>query len=361
MAIKSLKTTGLLSLIMLLLPLSIFAQDEFYKVPLKGKIMSYSVNRLSGDSLNPTSTLVEKVTYDKKGRMLTSFISGYRGNLSNEVNVFKDNTVTNYKCRCEDIDAFIKKFTIRDNAELRNMRGYGTSQEPTKFVKVSLLDKNGNASVVSNYSENGYKTSEVKSWYNNANKATKTERYDFDGNLEETVLNVYNKAGKQTNQTISKVNEGDYKYSWSYDKEGNSSEFLAYRNGVQQQHQKYSNADKGSYKEFYSTNVLTNATSLQKHLYYDNAGREIKVINFNPDGSMQSLHESAYDKAGNLKSYSVYYKENILSTQHEYTVDAKGNAIEVKKTQLVTYHLPDGKKEPRYETSKYRREIEYGK
>lgn len=356
--LKFLKTIGVFSLL-LLLPLRLFAQDEFSKIPLKGKIKSYTINKLSGDSLNPTLVVVKKVTYDKKNRLLTSFAETGRGSQSNEVNIFNGTTVTNYSCRCKDIDAFIKKFEIRDNAELKNMRGYGTGQEPTKFVKITQLDKRGNAAVISNYSETGYKTSEEKLWYDAADNETKKERYDFDGNLEETVLNTYNKARKQISQTINRPKEGEYKYAWSYDKQGNTTEFLTYRNSTLDQHQKYSIADKGTYKEFNTTNVLKNVTYLQKQVYYDAKGNEIKVINFNTDGSMQSRHEFAYDKNGNLKTYSVYYKEDVLSTQYDYTVDAKGNAIEVKKKQLVTYHHPDGRKEPRYEASKYKREIDY--
>jgi len=358
--LKTFKTIGVFALLMLL-PLSVFAQDEFSKIPLKGKIKSYTTYKLFGDSLNPSSVVVKKATYDKKDRLLTSFAETERGSQSNEVNIFNGTTVTNYSCQCKDIDAFIKKFEIRDNAELKKMRGYGTGQEPTKFVKITQLDKRGNAAVVSNYFEMGYKTSEVRLWHDAANNEIKKERYDFDGNLEETVLNTYDKAGKQIGQTINRPKEGEYKYTWSYDKQGNNTDFLTYHNGALQSHQKYNRTAKDGYTEFNTTNVLKNVTYIQKQVYYDAKGNEIKIINFNPDGSMQSRHEFAYDKNGNLKTYSVYYKEDVLSTQYDYTVDAKGNAIEMKKKQLVTHHLADGRKEQRYEASKYKREIEYMK
>lgn len=348
-----------LLLLFLFINTGIFAQDDFYKVPLKGKIAGYTVSKLSGDSLNPTFTIIEEVSYDKNGRMLASTLSSRRSQ-STEANVFNGSTVTNYKCRCSDIDAFIKNFVIRDNAELKNMQGYGTGQEPTKFVQITQLDKRGNAAVVSDYSGSGYKVSETKSSYDASKNAVRIERYDIDGNLEETVLNVYNKSGNLTSQTITKSKEGEHKHIWQYDKEGYNTEFLTYRNGVLQSHEKYSIAPKGSDKEFHSTNVLTNATQLEKQVSYDTAGRETKVVKFNPDGSMQSQHEFAYDKSGNLKTYSIYYKDNVLSTKYEYTSDAKGNAIEVKKHQRIIHYI-DGKEEPRYETLNYIRKIEYGK
>ena len=357
--INNIKNMKKLLLLFLFINISTFAQDEFYKTPLKGKITAYTVSKLSGDSLNPTFTIVEKVSYDKNGRMLTSF-KGSRRSQSTEANIFNGSTVTNYKCRCSDIDAFIKNFTIRDNAELKKMQGYGSGQEPTKFVKITQLDKGGNAAVVGDYSESGYKTSETKSWYDASKNAVRIERYDIDGNLEETVLNVYNKSGKLASQKITKAKEGEYKHAWLYDKGGNNIEFLTYQDGVLKNHQKHSVSAKGSDKEFHSTDALTDATHLEKQVSYDTAGRETKVINFNADGSKSSQHEFVYDKSGNLKTYSIYYKENVLSTKYEYTADAKGNAIEVKKHQLVIYHV-DGKKEPRYETSKYMRKIEYGK
>ncbi len=79
---KFLKTIGVFSLL-LLLPLSLFAQDEFSKIPLKGKIKSYTINKLSGDSLNPAFVVVKKVTYYKKNRLLTSFAETWIGSQSN--------------------------------------------------------------------------------------------------------------------------------------------------------------------------------------------------------------------------------------------------------------------------------------
>lgn len=200
-----------LLLLFLFINTSAFAQDEFYKTPLKGKITAYTVSKLSGDSLNPTFTIVEKASYDKKGRMLTS-LKSVRGSQSTEANIFNGSTVTNYKCRCSDIDSFIKKFAIRDNAELKKIQESGSGQEPTKFVKITQLDQDGNAAVVSDYSESGYKTSETKSRYDNSKNAVRIERYDIDGNLEETVLNAYNKSGKLASQTITRPKEEEYRH-----------------------------------------------------------------------------------------------------------------------------------------------------
>lgn len=112
-------------LLFLLLPVSIFAQTDFDRVPLKGKIESYTITRMYGDSLKPKSVTEKKVTYDKQGRLLTSYDSGGSGYSSSEqeLNVYEGNKVTNYRCECKDVEAFAREFIIRDNAELKTMRG----------------------------------------------------------------------------------------------------------------------------------------------------------------------------------------------------------------------------------------------
>lgn len=346
----------------LLFPILLFAQNDFDRIPLKGKIKSYTIARMDGDSLNPKLFMEREVTYDDKGRLLTSFEKDTRSysTAEQEMNEYEGNIIKNYRCHCDDLDKFVAAFTTRDNAELKTMPRYATNQPPTKFVKISHLDKKGNPVSVSYYSSMGYKTGETKSWFDKAGNVVKVEKYDIDGTLVHSVANTYNKQGRLIGEIIKSEDGRRSKYIRTYDEKGDRTEIIGYENDALQSHNKYLKTGKDSYTQFSRVDVLNNKTYIERDVYYDSAGREVKVIRFNPDGSRQSRFESAYDKDGNFTSYSIYYKPDVLSTKYEYTYDAKGNWITMTKHQLVNYQVK-GKTEPKMEITKYKREIVYFK
>ena len=206
----------------LLIPISIFAQSDFDRLQLKGKIESYTISRISGDSLKPVISEAKKVIFDKEGRLLSSFEIEDWGYSSpeQEVNIYDGSTIRNYKCRCKDINEFAGKFVIRDNAELQKMRGYATAQAPSKFAQIIRTDKKGNHVSVSYYSEMGYKTGETKSWFDKAGNAIKVERYDIDGKLTQTEISTFNKTGNITERIIKRAENPEEKNSWVYDADG---------------------------------------------------------------------------------------------------------------------------------------------
>lgn len=345
----------------LLFPVLLFAQSDLDRIPVKGKIESYTISQISGDSLNPTFKTDKKVVFDKKGRTLTSYKKNSRSysTAEQELNIYDGSTIKNYLCRCADLDKFVSGFVIRDNAELKNMRGYGTANEPTKFVKIIQTDKKGNHILVSHYSEMGYKVGETKSWFDKAGNAIKVEKYNIDGKLTETEVSMFNKTGNVTERIIKRDANPEEKNSWVYDADGKTvKESLRYSGGKLMWHMVNDVKDAGAYKELSVTNKVDNTTRIDKHMYYDMAGRELKLIRLNPDGTQQSRFESTYDKAGNLTSYAVYYKPDVLSTKYQYTYDAKGNWTTMTKHQLVNYQTKD-KIEPKMEVSKYKQEIVY--
>ncbi|MGV3461274.1 MAG: hypothetical protein ACO1N9_12555 [Flavobacterium sp.] len=345
----------------LLFPVLLFAQTDFDKIPLKGKIASYTISRISGDSLRPKSDIIEKVTYDKKGRLLRLYKKDARSYATEdqELNVYEGNTVTNFRCECKDVEAFAKTFVIRDNAELKTMPRYATDSPPSKFVKITQLDKKGDPVLVSHYSASGYKVGETKSWFDKSGNAIKVERYDVDGKLTQTEINTYNNSGKGIEKIVQRDREQPQRDVWSYSADGKYNATYAYYTGdVLKVNVEYTITDKGAYKEHGTIDKLRNAASADKHVYHDTAGREIKVIRLNPDGTQQSRFESTYDANGNLTSYAIYYKDDVLSTKYEYTYDGKGNWITMNIYQLVNVHGKD-KIEARMDVSKYKREIVY--
>lgn len=227
-------------------------------------------------------------------------------------------------------------------------------------MKITQLDKKGNPVLISHYSASGYKVGETKSWFDKAGNAVKIEAYDIDGKLTRTELNTYNNKGKGVEKIVKRVEEEVIRDVWTYTADGkNMATYAYYTADVLKGNVEYIITDKGAYKEHGAIDKLKNTTRTDKHVYHDTAGREVKVIRLNPDGSRQSRIESVYDTAGNLMAYSIYYKEDILNAKYEYTYDAKGNWITMTKHQLVNYRSSDGKTEPKMDVTRYKREIVY--
>jgi hypothetical protein len=348
--------------IFLLFPIALFGQHAFYKVPIKNKVTSYTVSSVSGDSLNPKLEVVEKVIYDNKGRLLTSYKkdSSFGASANQELNVYKGNQINNYRCDCEDINEFAKVFVIRDNAELKNIPRTYTSHAPTKFVAITINNSKENTSIVSNYSEAGYKVSEIRYAYNTAGNPIMVERLNIDGKLIEKQLNTYDKKERVVSQIVKCADEPEEKYTWIFEDGQNYKESMQYRSGALVSHIKYSVVPEANQKIFWVHNMLADQSYIEKRVHFDGAGREIKVVNINSDQSVQSVHEYSYDERGALKTYRIYNKDNVLSTGYAYKNDTKCNAIGVKVTQLVNERVGNEAFQ-KYYTSEYIRDIKYAK
>lgn len=345
----------------LLFPILLFAQNDFEKYPLKGKIKLYTTTKFSGDTLKPKEEIIERIKYDSKGRLSSAFRSGGGSEveLSDELRVYKRNMVTAYHCLCNSVGEFSKSFSIQTSPEPNKTPRLAVNAKPQKFVAVTQLDGYGNAVLVSNYSEEGYKTSQVITAYNRANKPVTVEKYNSQGFITETLANTYDKAGLLVKQVMKRNLEPVYKYNWVYE-DGTIKEVITYRDDVLYDHTIYTNAKKEGYTEFGTRDAVQDIATVKKHVYYDDAGREVKVINLNQYGIQQSRDEYKYDEKGNLKTYSIYDKDNVLNTKYEYVADDNGNALQIKKTQLVVEYSINPRK-PKYTVTKYKRDIVYAK
>ncbi|PZR19854.1 MAG: hypothetical protein DI539_12605 [Flavobacterium psychrophilum] len=354
-------------LFVILIPFFAFSQEDFDKIPMKGKISTYTINRISGDSLQPKYEPVEKVVFDKQGRIISSSkhrnlgrgrVRSISTSVVNKLNVYKDNSLTNYKCNCEDINSFVQKFVIRNKEELKNQPRGGTPNQPTKFVKITLFDKNNNPISVSDYSESGYKKSEVKSTFT-ANKVTRMERYNFDDVIDETWIITYTKSGKSEEVRNKNIYGGDDKYIYVYDTDNNLLEIMGYTNGGLKEHTRFTIVYKDNYREFISHNILNDTKKTTKIIYYNNKKLETRHLVLNYNGEIQTRKDYTYDDNGVLESETVYYNDkDIPSVKLEYKLDKKGNWIELKKTELLYIQNKDTTI-PQFDVTKYIRNIEY--
>jgi hypothetical protein len=115
------KSIAILLLIILRFQFELIAQNDVPNdIPLKGKILSYEIVRVFGDSLS--GFLIEKATYDKKGRILEIKKGGENkwGWTSVIKHIYEPGKEFIYKCECKDIEPFVKEFVIRDRNELKN-------------------------------------------------------------------------------------------------------------------------------------------------------------------------------------------------------------------------------------------------
>jgi len=134
--------TSLLLLFLFPLSCGLFAQNEVPKdIPLTGKVLSYEIFKVYGDSLNAKESLLEKATYDKNGRILEIKNGGVNTWESSSIkkHIYTSGKEIIYECRCKDIEPFINEFVIHDRNELKNQPRYVTNQEPTNWVTKFLV------------------------------------------------------------------------------------------------------------------------------------------------------------------------------------------------------------------------------
>ena len=336
-------------------------RGEFDKIPLKGKIASYTIYKVPIYSLKRPDHSVKKVIFDKQGRIISSveydnydFRSG-----KSEVNVYTANKVINYKCFCSDIQDFVEKFIIRDKNSFKNTPSYATANEPTKFVKISTFDKNKNIVNISSYSERGYKTDEVKSIFT-ADKLVHFEKLNFDDIIVYTEKITYNKSGSIIEKIETDKNRGEGKNVNSYDKVGNLLESKSYVNNKLTDDFTYIVKIKDNYKEYVTHDEIAGIDRITKKIFYNSNGLETQLLKYNYKGAISMNIDYTYSSQSILESESTYYTKDILSSKLQYKTDKQGNWIELKEFKPVIA-IENNVKTPHLEVTKYIRKIEYSK
>lgn len=353
-----LKLTLLLSLC---LSNGFFAQHGYLDLfPIKGKVKSLETINIIGEGEKEQKVPIEQFTYDNTNRLISKKKYEQRGTANQEKNVYQKDLIITYECRCANIDDFIAVFAIRDKAELKNVRGMGTGNGPTKFVTYDYLDKKGNSMTRKRYSEKRYQTSETRTTYTTANKIANRKTYDFDDKLKWEEAFEYDKKGNQV-KTIN----NDLEYSqktiniYKYDDNNYQYEFLNYENERLSSHYNYSKIRNGDKEEFYETNNLKNTKILRKENFYGPKDIILQTNEYNNsrDTGQKTIKKFTEDGVPISIEYVNFNGEgSLLTKRFEYVFDSNHNWIE-----MTLYEFNSTQKDRPETKKKYIRKIEYSK
>jgi len=340
----------------------VFAQYDFPRdIPLKGKVLSYEIVRVYGDSLNPKETLVERVINDKRGRVLqlTEGSMSDRGEPSSvKKHVYTSGKEVIYECSCRDIESFLKEFLIHDRKELYNQPQYYTDQEPTHWVTINKLDKKGNVIHSAHYSRNGYRTTDV--WFEyttNGNVRTETV-YDMDSVMTSAEKYKHDARGNVIERTIKRNDTPEIKEIMVYDSSNNLLEKRYFEQNMLTIHSEYAVKVSGNKKEFTTINRLRDTTFVEKIVTYDERNREIEqiVLGYWRKNPLRTRWE--YYDNGDVKSIARYNEEGNLQTKTEYVYDSRHNWIVARVSGRVTVHEKETKRDE-LRVTKYIQKITY--
>ena len=337
-----------------------FAQYGYHHYfPLIGKIKSYETFQIIENNLKERQILVEKLTYDNINRVLTKSTNEFLYQTpQQEKNIYKENLIITYECKCKDINEFINNFVIKDKAELKNKKSSGSGQEPTKFVTYNYLDKKGNITLSEKFGEPGYKISTIKTLYNSANKIINKKVFDFDDNQTDEYTYEYDKRGN-----LIKESSKDIKYSiyythlYKYDNSNFQHEKLTYGNDNELlSHNTYEKITSKNKEEIYEIDNLKNLKSLYKETFYNSKNIVIQTKEYSNYDTIIESKEKKYTENGILSNINYVDHLSASNLKFEQVFDSKKNWIE-----LIIYVSFPNQKERKEKMIKYIRNIEYTK
>lgn len=340
---------------------ALHAQIDIPKdIPLKGKLISYEIFVVTGDSLNPVESSVEKTIYDKNGRILEL----RKGNVSMgespfiRKHVYSNGKEVIYECECKDIEPFVKDFIIRDRNELKNKPSYLTDKGPTHWVTINTLDKKGNVIHSSHYSRSGYRTQDVRFEYNAANKILKRTVFNMDSVPVLTEINTYYNRGNLTKKIVKRKNTTESEEIRVYDSKNRLIEKRYLEQNKLRIHLEFSVKILGNTKEFITTDRMRDSSYVEKIVTYDKLNREIKRQEFISSGNKPRITEWEYFTNGNVKSITYYNEDGALQRKVVYGYDKRNNWVVAFHSKRVTVYDKGVKREEIW-TTKYVQKIIY--
>lgn len=329
--------------------------------PLTGKIKSYETFQIIGDDLKERQILVEKLTYDNNNRVLTKSTNELLYQTpQQEKNIYKDNLIITYECRCEDINEFITNFAVKDKSELKNKKssGYGSGREPTKFVTYNYCDKKGNITLSEKFGESGYKISKVKALYNSANKTINKKVFDSEENQTDEYTYEYDKRGNLIKDTSK-----DLKYSvyythvYQYDSANFQNEQMTYGNDNELlSHNTYAKVVSKNKEEIFKTDNLKHLKSLYKETVFNSKKIVIQTKEYSTYDTIIESKEKRYTEDGTLSNINNVDHMSASNVKFEQVLDPNKNWIE-----LIVYVSYPNQKEKKEKRITYIRNIVYRK
>lgn len=337
-----------------------FAQYGYHHYfPITGKIKSYETFQIIGDDLKERQILVEKLTYDNNNRVLTKSTNELLYQTpQQEKNIYKENLIITYQCRCEDINEFINIFAVKDKSELKNKKssGYGSGREPTKFVTYNYCDKKGNIILSEKFGESGYKILAEKTLYNSANKISNKKIFDSDENQTDEYTYQYDKRGNLIKETSK-----DLKYSvyythvYKYDSTNFQNENKTYGNDNELlSHDTYVKIVSKNKEEIYKTDNLKHLKSLYKETFFNSKKIVIQTKEYSTYDTIIESKEKKYTENGILSNINYVDHISGSNVKFEQVLDPHKNWIE-----LIVYVSFPNQKDRKEKRIKYVRNIEY--
>lgn len=348
--------------IFFLLNTSLYAQwhENFDQIPIKGKIKSYLIYKVWGDSLNLRTRDIEEIAFDKNGQILTAkYYNMESDGLRKQVkNILKPDETISYECDCPNIDTFIKNFEFRDIAELKNKPKMGTSEAPTDWVTVKTLDKQGNVILLKTYSSSGYLIREVSSSFDLQKRLLTKEVFGFKHVFSYSERNTYDKNGNLV-EKISKEGKfsKDYIEKYRWDSEKNLVEEMKLEDTVIISHFQYQTKKVGNKEEFIKQDKLSHSGYLKEVIFYNADNLEIKKIEYNEDSTVIKTIISEYYKNKKIRSQSFLDHKDRLFRKIEFTNDKNNNWT--IWTRNIFYNDSKDSKLSYTETTIYKLKIEY--
>ncbi|QSB25388.1 hypothetical protein [Flavobacterium sp. CLA17] len=336
-----------------------FAQYGYHHYfPLMGKIKSYETFQIIENDSKEKQILVEKLTYDNNNRVLTKSTNELLYKTPRqEKNIYKKNLVITYECKCNDINEFINNFAIKDKSELKNKKssGYGSGQEPTKFVTYNYSDKKGNITLTEKFGESGYKTLTIKTLYNFANKVSNKKVFDFDDNQTDDYTYEYDKRGNLIKETSKDIKYSVYyTHLYKYDNIDFQNEMMTYGNDELISHDTYIKVVSKNKEEIYKMDNLKNLKSLYKETFYNSKNIVIQTKEYSNYDTIIKSKEKKYTENGILSNINYVDHLSASNLKFEQVFDSKKNWIE-----LIVYISFPNQKERKERRIKYIRNIEY--
>lgn len=327
--------------------------------PLTGKIKSYETFQIIENDLKERQILVEKLTYDNNNRVLSKSTNELLYQTpQQEKNIYKENLIITYECRCEDINEFITNFAVKDKFELKNKKssGYGSMREPTKFVTYHYCDKKGNITLSEKFGESGYKISKEKTLYNSANKIINKKVFDSEENQTDEYTYEYDKRGNLIKDTSKDLKYSvNYTHVYKYDSANFQNEQITYGNDNELlSHDTYAKVVNENKEEIYKTDNLKHLKSLYKETFFNSKKIVIQTKEYSTYDSIIESKEKKYTEDGILSNINYVDHISASNVKFEQVLDHQKNWIE-----LIVYVSYPNQKEKKEKRIKYIRNIEY--
>ncbi len=246
-----------------------------------------------------------------------------------------------------ELAQFEQDFKIKDNKVIPDTPIVYTNQEPSKFVKYTVFDKQKHVILEADYSPGGYKQDETKYTYNHSGKALQAEsrhgegtlikkinyRYDAKGNLVEINDSLFKSVTRRT-PLIERS-------TFEYDDKGTLKRESSFRNGVIYANYEYSAKQDKNSQSFIRLDKIRNTTNVDSAIYYGPNKTRLKKVK-QRNGEIDEILQFDYYENGLLKTESRFDKDNNLAARTYFNNDKNNNRYKQQFYEIIMHQNSNG-------------------